>query len=776
MKNLSGRAVFSRGVLAVVAGLLLASAVIGPSPAAGGTGDIGHEDQSFSGTTDPTGAKRSESILWFNDGSWWASMWDSVNGGFRIHRLDTATQTWVNTGIRLDTRADTHADVLWDGSKLYVASHKYAEDEANATPGFPSYLYRFSYNPATRVYTLDTGFPVQINNLKVETLVIDKDSLGNLWATWPADSKIWVSHTLNADDRTWGTPFLLPLPDAQNLTLDDNSSVISFGGNQIGVMWSNQSTGHDAMYFASHRDGDADNVWSSERTAIQGPGSSDDHMNLKVVATDSGGKVYAAIKTSFNDVGTGSQPLIMLAVRDPSNGNWTSYPISRVSECPNRVIVLIDEENRLIHTFFTAPAPPTFSCNSSGGEIQTKTSPLDAIAFPVGAGTTVIRDADSAVVHNVTSTKQNVSSATGIAILARNSSTKRYWHAYFPIGSGPPPPTPSPTPTPTPTASPTPTPTPAPTPTPTPTPAPTETPTPTPTPSPVAPIASFVGSPTSGHAPLTVAFTDTSTGNPTAWAWTFGDGTSSTEQNPVKTYPTSGTYSVSLVASNSAGADTATQPDYVVVTDAPPPSISRETNSTVVNSTATSTISVAKPVGTATGDVLVACLASNGTRVASTGVPTGWTQIAAILQGTSTRAFGYYKVATANEAGSYTWTLNAAVANSGGIIRYSGVSSTTPLDGTPTWASGSAATSGTVPGLTTSAAGAMLVGCMSIDSSSTSVTITPPSGSTALWNLAGKRQTAADSLQPAAGATGTQTWTFSGSREWAGWLMALRPA
>jgi PKD repeat protein len=762
--------------MAVATVVLVAGAIFGPSPAAGGTGDIGFEDQSYSGTTDPTGAKRSESILWFNDGSWWASMWDSVNGGFRIHRLDLSTQSWVNTGVRLDSRADTHADVLWDGSKLYVASHRYAEDEANASPGFPSYLYRFSYNSATRTYTLDAGFPVQINNLKVETLVIDKDSVGNLWATWPADSKIWVSHTLNADDRTWGTPFVLPLPDAQNLTLDDNSSVISFGGNQIGVMWSNQSTGHDAMYFASHRDGDADSVWSSERTAIQGPGSADDHMNLKVVATDSGGKVYAAIKTSFNDVGNGSQPLIMLAVRDPSSGNWTSYTISRVSECPNRVIVLIDEENRVLHTFFTAPGPPGYSCNSSGGEIQTKTSSLDAIAFPVGSGTTVIRDADSAVVHNVTSTKQNVSSATGIAILARNSGTKHYWHAYFPIGSGPPPPPPTPSPTPTPTPTPSPTPTPTPTPSPTPTPTPTETPTPTPTPVPVAPIASFVGSPTSGAAPLSVAFTDTSTGNPTAWAWSFGDGTSSIAQNPVKTYPTSGSYTVSVTVSNSVGADTATTSDYVVVTDAPPTSITRETISTIVNTAATSTISIPKPVGTAAGDVLVACLASNGTRVAATGVPAGWTQIAAVLQGTSTRTFGYYKVATASEGGSYTWTLNAAVANSGGIARYSGVSTASPLDGAPAWASGAAATSGTVPGLTTSVANAMRVGCMSIDSSSTSVTITPPSGTAAFWNLAGKRQAAADGLQPVAGPTGTQTWVFSSSREWAGWLIALKPA
>lgn len=46
------------------------------------------------------------------------------------------------------------------------------------------------------------------------------------------------------------------------------------------------------------------------------------------------------------------------------------------------------------------------------------------------------------------------------------------------------------------------------------------------------PVASFTTSSVSGITPLVVVFTDTSTGNPTAWLWDFGDGTTSTLQNP----------------------------------------------------------------------------------------------------------------------------------------------------------------------------------------------------------------------------------------------------
>lgn len=64
----------------------------------------------------------------------------------------------------------------------------------------------------------------------------------------------------------------------------------------------------------------------------------------------------------------------------------------------------------------------------------------------------------------------------------------------------------------------------------------------------------------------TIQFTDTSTGEPTAWAWNFGDGTLSTLQNPTKTYAAPGTYNVSLLVSNGAGSDSVVRNGYVVVT------------------------------------------------------------------------------------------------------------------------------------------------------------------------------------------------------------------
>jgi PKD repeat protein len=80
----------------------------------------------------------------------------------------------------------------------------------------------------------------------------------------------------------------------------------------------------------------------------------------------------------------------------------------------------------------------------------------------------------------------------------------------------------------------------------------------------VVPIAGFTADNTTGSAPLTVQFADNSTGAG-SWLWDFGDGSNSTLQNPKHTYTAPGSYTVSLTVSNSAGNNTVTKTDYIVV-------------------------------------------------------------------------------------------------------------------------------------------------------------------------------------------------------------------
>ena len=72
----------------------------------------------------------------------------------------------------------------------------------------------------------------------------------------------------------------------------------------------------------------------------------------------------------------------------------------------------------------------------------------------------------------------------------------------------------------------------------------------------VAPAAAFAYAPATSVAGQSLQFSDASTGNPTSWSWSFGDGGSSSAQNPTHAYSVAGNYTVSLIASNAGGSTT----------------------------------------------------------------------------------------------------------------------------------------------------------------------------------------------------------------------------
>ena len=87
------------------------------------------------------------------------------------------------------------------------------------------------------------------------------------------------------------------------------------------------------------------------------------------------------------------------------------------------------------------------------------------------------------------------------------------------------------------------------------------------------PVPYFSADPTSGIVPLTVQFTDSSSGTITDWLWDFGDDSTSTEQNPTHTYSVADTFTVSLSVSGPGGSNTFIRENYIIVID---PTLIRE--------------------------------------------------------------------------------------------------------------------------------------------------------------------------------------------------------
>src|SRR3954469_5120197 len=100
------------GLVAGMAGVGLVSAA---GVASATAGNVGYQDQAYTGATYEPTSDKPQSKLWYAQGAWWADMFDTVSGTWHIFRLERSSQTWVDTGVQIDGRVNTLADVLWDG-------------------------------------------------------------------------------------------------------------------------------------------------------------------------------------------------------------------------------------------------------------------------------------------------------------------------------------------------------------------------------------------------------------------------------------------------------------------------------------------------------------------------------------------------------------------------------------------------------------------------------------------------------------------------------------
>ncbi len=384
------------GVLCGVAALAL--------PAVAGAAGFG--GPGYAGTSGPPTTSKPESKLWFNDGFWWASMFNKNRDAYTIHRLNRRTQRWVNTGVAIDFRDSTRQDALSLGGKLFVASHKYRRRPAfDSTPNGDKdgmRLYRFSYNRFQNRYTREGNWR-NIDEQRSEGLVIDRDSARRIWATWVQEDsngtyRVYVKHTnANCTTGSFDNCAFVAATALAPVGADDISSIIRFG-NKIGVMWSD--TPGTAMWF---RVINAPGDFGPPETAANGRKLAEDHINLKA----DGGTVYAVVKTKFS---SSKNPGIRLLVRRP-NGTWFGREVTNAGFDHTRPIVILE-----------GPRVRVFAAR--GGDVFMKTARKSTLRFGAGGGRRVLDAGDP------TSTKQNLSGTTQMIVVGSDHDARRYRHMY----------------------------------------------------------------------------------------------------------------------------------------------------------------------------------------------------------------------------------------------------------------------------------------------------------------------------------------------------------
>ena len=191
------------------------------------------------------------------------------------------------------------------------------------------------------------------------------------------------------------------------------------------------------------------------------------------------------------------------------------------------------------------------------------------------------------------------------------------------------------------------------------------------------------------------------------------------------------------------------------------------------NNGGAASLTIYKPIGVVVNDFLLAGIQVRGIRTITP--PAGWLQVRRDQQGSNLTQAIYYKVAGANEPGSYEFTFSASDKATGGILPYVGVDNSNPIDASSGNPSSSNSANVTALSVNTSAANHVVAGFFGINRGAT---FTPPGGMTEEWDTqttggGSVASEAADYTAPA-GATGNKTAVASSSQAWIGQLVALK--
>jgi len=377
-------------LLPVGLALLLAFACAAPAGAVG---------TAIPGTYEDTGEKP-QSKLWYNDGTWRAIIKMQGKG---LHFYEFDGTTW-NPSAFVDAAlgAGGQADVKWNGEELFVLAY-------TTSPK----LFKYTYDRTLQVFHLVTGFPVSIAIASgSETMVLDQDSTGRLWATYEGgDGNIYACHSTSADHREWNAPGIVL---RSGVSSDDISTVVAFD-RKIGIFWSDQARWQ--FGFRIHRDDDPPEVWQPVQVVASGDGIADDHLCMKA---DGKGNLYAVTK----DI----QDEMRLHYRNVSTGKWTTKS-GVISGTGTRGIVMVSDQDQRIWVPYT-------SWSSSSIYIKLRKATYGTMSFSTAMSPVL----SGATMNNCTGTKQVL--PAGCFMVMAEGGGKTWWNGWGelpPDGPAPPP-------------------------------------------------------------------------------------------------------------------------------------------------------------------------------------------------------------------------------------------------------------------------------------------------------------------------------------------------
>jgi hypothetical protein len=186
------------------------------------------------------------------------------------------------------------------------------------------------------------------------------------------------------------------------------------------------------------------------------------------------------------------------------------------------------------------------------------------------------------------------------------------------------------------------------------------------------------------------------------------------------------------------------------------------------------TMALNKPTTVNVNDLLLAQVTVEGGTGTTITAPSGWTLVRRDDSTTNLAQAIYYHTVVSGDPASWTWTFGQSKAASGGIVAYTGVDNSNPIDVSSGGVSGSNGAAVQAPSVTTTDANDVVAGFFG---TSAAANFTFPAGTTERWDAylatGSSGSELADFLQATAGATGAYTATATANGAWVGQLVAL---
>lgn len=273
--------------------------------------------------------RANQNKLFYHGGSWWMTAQNKTTNKWHLwKRSDT---TWIqSTEVYFDgkVRPDCVLDAV--NNRLYIL----------LPGGTLTYLARMTF--AAGSWTMDSGYPKQVNNAQDETMNLVRAKNTNLWVFWVADSTLYTVRSTN-DGATWTSPIIVKSNLTTDIALTDAVAYTISGVRYVGVGYAEDNEPNSIFGFLWHKDGDPDGAWTQELLPQFAGTNADVHLSMQVYNS----QIYMAVKT---EGGGGANTTKNGLFYRSAAGVWSAYTII-TNNGWTRPTLAIDSTNSKLYVF-----------------------------------------------------------------------------------------------------------------------------------------------------------------------------------------------------------------------------------------------------------------------------------------------------------------------------------------------------------------------------------------------------------------------------------------